>query len=117
MAQAPRNHETLVNQAYYNQTAKIPASFWEPWVYLMAEALEFEWKNAQRRLRLLIETSFSVDGWGAQRLVEGMSHEHPQKNPPVAASIVAPTAAQPEAASIKDGEKDKRRSLLAGFRR
>lgn len=111
--QDSRAHRTLVHDQWVTQTSRIPPAFWEPWVFLMSEAMRYGHAHRQAELRLLIETSFSVDGWGAQRLVEAMSGETEQKQSP-AAGLVLHVPAMAGAIDAEAQERPKKRRGILG---
>lgn len=108
----PRAHRTLVHKEWVTQTSKIPPAFWEPWVFLMSEALRYEHTHRQAELRLLIETSFSVDGWGAQRLVEAMNGETADEQSPAAGLVLHVPAAG--ALDTEANERPRKRRGILG---
>lgn len=84
-----RNHITLVLEEWLNQTSRLPKEAHEPYSYLMTEyealaalarktgdpALEVMAMRLATRLDRWLETSFSVEGWGAQLLADAMKEE------------------------------------------
>lgn len=106
-----RNHVTLVRQEYIHQTSRFPQAFWEPWVYLMAEAQFYKHSRRIAYLETLLETSKSVDGWGAEKLVEAMKGEQPPKAMPIGAFLASGEGEK------KVEEEKPRRGLRAALRR
>lgn len=120
-----RGSQMLVHPAYHKRLSRMNIQKWSVWLDLTHEARTLPLPRRLPHLQLALESSPTIDGWGALRVVEALRGEVKPETPPPSGYLGAGIGTQqatPTTVVVQNGqaqavEAPRKEGLLGRFRR